>query len=176
MQQQKDLRFCQQDGLELTSNTPVWYNKSVFSCEALNGSGLLKSLALYAAGWQRGCTAIGSVCLRSSAKPHLADVWQLYWKMSWLWVFERESNTSEGLQAHYQHTVHCFCATLEKACLKEMPRESDQGITFFFHTFSALVQPWWLNIPLFLIFFSHEKLSFWKMGEKNSMWKECGHE
>lgn len=71
----KTVRFCQRDGLELTSNTPVWYNKSFLSCEALNGSGLLKSPAFYAAGWQRGCTAIGdALCAYRALQSH---TWQM---------------------------------------------------------------------------------------------------
>lgn len=34
--------------MELTNNTPVGYNKSFSLCEALNGSGLLKSRGLCA--------------------------------------------------------------------------------------------------------------------------------
>lgn len=104
-------------------------NLSSFSCDP----GLLISPALYAAGWQRGCIATG-VCvpteLQSSAEQHLADGWQLCWKISWLWDFERECSACEGLQAQYQRIS--LLRQLRKGYLKEMCWESDQEIGIFF--------------------------------------------
>lgn len=58
------------------------------------------------------------VCLRSCAEQHLADGWQLCWKISWLWDFERSAAPPKVCKLNIG--IFHFCDNLEKAYLKEM--------------------------------------------------------